>query len=301
VSASLTPERLNALADLAWTWSLTFLPHLGVAIVIMAAGIMISRWAGRAVSKVAARTHQVDVTATPILGSLVRYAILILTVIWALGQMGIQTTSLLAVLGAAGLAIGLALQGTLSNISAGIMLLWLRPFRAGDYIEVGAGATAVAGTVREIGLFGTDLDTFDGLAVFAPNSSIWNLPLRNHSRNAGRLLSFSVTVPADADISRAREVLTELASRDGRVLREPPPNVFVEAYGGTGIVLTVRAWIAQPGFSELQRTLLEDARRALDAERDMTPKEIVRVVPPAADPSRFMGASRPRPRVATAR
>ncbi len=301
MNTSLTPERINTLADMAWAWTLAFLPRLGVAIIIMIAGVMISRWAGRAISSVAARTHQMDSTATPILGSLVRYGILILSIVWALGQLGVQTTSLLAVLGAAGLAIGLALQGTLSNISAGIMLLWLRPFRAGDYIEVGAAGSSLAGTVREIGLFGTDIETFDGLFVFAPNSAIWNQPLRNHTRASGRLLSFNVTIPADADVNRARKVLTDLAARDGAVLRDPPPNVFVESYGANGIVLTVRAWVSQSSFAELQRTLLEDARRALGADDGTVPKEIVRTVPAAADPSRLTGVSRVRPRAVTAR
>ena len=301
MNASLTPERINALADMAWAWTLAFLPRLGVAIVILAAGIMISRWAGRAISNVAAHAHQMDATATPVLGSLVRYGILILAVVWALGQLGVQTTSLLAVLGAAGLAIGLALQGTLSNISAGIMLLWLRPFRAGDYIEVGPAVPTLAGTVRQVGLFGTDLETFDGLFVFAPNSAIWNQPLRNHSRASGRLLSFNVTIPADADVDRARRTLVDLAAREGGVLRDPPPNVFVESYGAGGTVLTVRAWVAQPSFAELQRTLLEDARRALGSEEDMVPKEIVRSVPAVADPSRLTGASRARLRAVTAR
>jgi len=301
VNFSLTPERINNLADMAWAWTMAFLPRLGVAILILVAGVMVSRWAARAISSVATRTHRGDMTATPILGSVVRYSIMILAIVWALGQLGIQTTSLLAVLGAAGLAIGLALQGTLSNISAGIMLLWLRPFRAGDYIEVGPAVPVLAGTVREIGLFGTDLETFDGLVVFAPNSAIWNQPLRNHSRAKGRLLSFNVTIPADADVNRARNALIDLASRAGGVLREPPPNVFVESYGANGIVLTVRAWVAQQSFAELQRTLLEDARRALGAEEDMVAKEIVRTVPALADPSRLTGVSRVRPRVVTAR
>lgn len=301
MDASLTPERLNGLADMAWTWAVAFLPRLGVAIIILVAGVVISRWAGRAISSLAARSHQVDETATPILGSVARYAILILTIVWALGQIGVQTTSLLAVLGAAGLAIGLALQGTLSNISAGIMLLWLRPFRVGDYIEVGAAGSSLAGTVREVGLFGTNLETFDGLFVFAPNSAIWNQPLRNHARSSGRLLSFNVTIPADADVERARKILIDLTARDSRVMREPPPNVFVESYGATGIVLTVRAWVTQSGFAELQRTLLEDARRALASEHEMAPAEIVRTVPAVADPSRLIGASRLRPRVVTSR
>ena len=301
MDTSLTPERVNALADLAWIRLLAFLPHLGIAIVILAAGIFVSRWAGRAVADLAPQTRRVGATATPLLGTLVRYAILILAGVWSLGQLGVQTTSLLAVLGAGGLAVGLALQGTLSNIAAGIMLLWLRPFRTGDYIEVGPAVPNLAGTVREVGLFGTNLETFDGLFVFAPNSAIWNQPLRNHTRALGRLLSFNVTIPVNADVNRARAVLGNLAARDSGVLRDPPPSVFVESYGAGGIVLTVRLWVAQSGFAELQRTLLEDARRALGAEDGMVPKEIVRIVPAAADPSRLTGAARVRPRVVVSR
>ena len=121
-----------------------------------------------------------DPTLRPVLASMIRYAVLILVLIVALSQVGIQTASLLAVVGAAGLAIGLALQGALSNFAGGLMLLWLRPFRIGDFIEVGA----IAGTVREMGLFACHLETFDGMFLFAPNSAIWNTPLKNHTRNA---------------------------------------------------------------------------------------------------------------------
>ena len=138
---------------------------------------------------------------------MIRYAVLILVLIVALSQVGIQTASLLAVVGAAGLAIGLAWQGTLSNFAAGLMLLWLRPFRIGDFIEVGA----IAGTVREMGLFACHLETFDGMFLFAPNSAIWNNLLKNHTRNAGRLVSIDVTVSSNADIDRARDIL---AARD---------------------------------------------------------------------------------------
>jgi len=148
---------------------------------------------------------------------MIRYAVLILVLIVALSQVGIQTASLLAVVGAAGLAIGLALQGALSNFAGGLMLLWLRPFRIGDFIEVGA----IAGTVREMGLFACHLETFDGMFLFAPNSAIWNTPLKNHTRNAGRLVSIDVTVASNADIDRARDILVAMAERDSRVLKIP--------------------------------------------------------------------------------
>src|SRR3712207_2509542 len=123
------PENLTALAAMVWAWTLSFVPRFGAAILILLAGFWIAGWATRALGRVAERTGQIDPTVRPILGAATRYAILLLFLVAALGQLGVQTASLLAVLGAAGLAIGLALQGTLQNIAAGIMLIYLRPFR----------------------------------------------------------------------------------------------------------------------------------------------------------------------------
>ena len=197
---TLTPTHLDRLAEVAWTWAAAFLPRLVAAVLILVIGTIVARWVSRAVYNISQRTTHIDPTLRPVLASMIRYAVLILVLIVALGQGGIQTASLLAVVGAAGLAIGLALQGALSNFAGGLMLLWLRPFRIGDFIEVGA----IAGTVREMGLFACHLETFDGMFLFAPNSAIWNTPLKNHTRNAGRLVSIDVTVASNADIDRAR-------------------------------------------------------------------------------------------------
>ena len=177
---TLTPTHLDRLAEVAWTWAAAFLPRLVAAVLILVIGTIVARWVSRAVYDISQRTTHIDPTLRPVLASMIRYAVLILVLIVALGQGGIQTASLLAVVGAAGLAIGLALQGALSNFAGGLMLLWLRPFRIGDFIEVGA----IAGTVREMGLFACHLETFDGMFLFAPNSAIWNTPLKNHTRNA---------------------------------------------------------------------------------------------------------------------
>ncbi len=157
---------------------------------------------------------QIDPTLRPILGTVARYTIIVLVVLLGLTQLGVQTTSLLAVLGAAGLAIGLALQGTLANIAAGIMLLWLRPFHVGDQIEVGTQS----GAVEEIGLFACQLRTFDGLFLLMPNSAIWNQPLKNHTRNTGRLIGINVSVPATADLDRVRKTLVDVAVNSRRAL-----------------------------------------------------------------------------------
>jgi len=130
---TLTPTHLDRLADVAWIWAAAFLPRLVAAAVILVTGTIVARWVSRAVYDISRRTTHIDPTLRPVLASMIRYAVLILVLIVALSQVGIQTASLLAVVGAAGLAIGLALQGTLSNFAAGLMLLWLRPFRVPDW------------------------------------------------------------------------------------------------------------------------------------------------------------------------
>jgi small conductance mechanosensitive channel len=239
----------------------------------------------------AGRSTHIDATVRPILAAMVRYSILILVFIAALGQIGVQTASLFAVLGAAGLAIGLALQGTLSNIAAGLMLLWLRPFRIGDFIEV----NGMAGTVREIGLFVCHLQTFDGIFLFAPNSTIWNQALRNHSRNAGRLISIDITVPAKADVERARELLLAMAKRDERVLKTPQPRVFIESLTGAGLLLNLRLWATHENIAELQRVIVEETKAELDTAgvETLQPQQVVRVIPPDSDPSRLLSPAQP--------
>src|SRR5690606_10626685 len=139
--------------------------------------------------------RQVDKTLAPVLSQLVRYGILIVTVIVVLGQFGVETASILAVVGAAGIAIALALQGTLSNIAAGVMLIWLRPFHTGEYID----AEGIAGTVVEIGLFGTRLRTYDGIYLFVPNSQLWDSRITNFSRESTRMVEIKVGISYDAD------------------------------------------------------------------------------------------------------
>jgi len=280
------PTALDRLYELAWTTGEALLPRIVLAVFVLAAGGMAASWVARVVGLALARTGTVDATARPALVAVARYGVLIIAVIAALSQIGVQTASLLAALGAAGLAIGLALQGTLSNIAAGIMLLWLRPFRVGDYIEVISG-TAFAGTVKEIGLFACQIETYDGLFLFAPNSTIWAVPLRNHSRNAGRLVSFNVGFAPGVDLSRACAVLRDAIADQPGVLKAPQPEVFLANLSGGAPMATCRMWAAPDRVGVLQRTIVEDARKALD-EAGLHPTEVVRTIPPENDPSRLM-------------
>jgi small conductance mechanosensitive channel len=219
--------------------------------------------------------------------AMICYSILALVVVAALGNLGVQTASLLAVLGAAGLGVGLALQGTLTNIAAGIMLLWLRPFRVGDYIEV--PSNNISGTVKEIGLFVCQLENFEGIFVFAPNGVVWNTALRNYSRNSGRLISFTVRLPSSTPMEKARETLKSMIDEDPRILKNPSPAIFVESYDASkGLVWTCSFRTTQGHAGEVQRDLIDEVTRRLEQAGIGKADQIVRTVPAYTDPSRVI-------------
>jgi small conductance mechanosensitive channel len=166
------------------------------------------------------------------------------------------------------------------------MLLWLRPFRVGDYIEVASG-TPFAGVVKEIGLFACLLETYDGLFVFAPNSSIWTYPLRNHSRNVGRLVSFNVSFPPAADIGRAKAVLLKAIGDQPGVVGDPSPEVFVANLSAGALLMTCRFWAARERVAAVQRAMLDAVQHALEGA-DLRPTQLVQTIPSEADPSRLM-------------
>ena len=176
LSALVTEQTLALVAE----YGLNFMAAL-ITIII---GVWASRRASQVVRDWLTRTSRIDKTLAPIMAALVRYAILMLTAVVTLGNFGVETTSIIAVLGAAGLAIGLALQGTLSNVAAGLMLLFLRPFKIGDWVEV----AGVSGSVREIGLFTTIIDTFDNVYISVPNSAIWTSNIIHHAKYGTRPL-----------------------------------------------------------------------------------------------------------------
>jgi len=264
-----------------------FLPNLLVATVILLVGFFVAGRLAALVTRAFGVSAKIDQTVRGPLVAIVRYAVIVMTLIIALGQIGVQMTSLFALLGAAGLAVGLALQGTLTNIAAGIMLLWLRPFRVGDYIET----QNFAGTVREIGLFTCHMETFDGLFVFAPNSTLWNVWMRNHSRAASRLLAWSVTLPRDVPFEEARALLLGTWPADAGEERLAEPVVFLDQLTADTQVLVFRGRVREGTITQAQRRTAETIR-TLFAERFGTagePRSIQRIVPGDADPSRYLG------------
>jgi small conductance mechanosensitive channel len=203
----------------------------------------------------------VDPTLRGVLKAMVRWGLLVIVFVAALSQLGVATTSMLAALGAIGLAIGLALQGTLANIAAGIMLLWLRPFRVGEYIEAGDAA----GTITEVGLFATHMTTFEGVALFVPNSRLWDTKIVNFTRSSPRMVREPFGIAYEDDIAKARKVLLKVATAHEKVLADPQPGIYVNALGDNAVALELRAWALGPDWVQTRFDLIEGGKLALDA------------------------------------
>ncbi|HEX2255740.1 MAG TPA: mechanosensitive ion channel family protein [Afifellaceae bacterium] len=248
-------------AAMLWQWAALFLPRLAAALLILVAGFVLAGWAARAIRGVADRTARIDPTLKPVIAAFVRYAILLLVAVAVLGQLGVQTTSLLAAIGAIGLGIGLAMQGTLANLAAGIMLLWLRPFEVGDFIE----RDGIAGTVEELNLFHTQIRTWDGIFRFVPNSELWNQTLTNYSRNPTRLVILEFGISYSDDIAAARRLLDDLAAEHQQVLADPAPVTVPLRLDDSAVVLQLRAWAPVASFWNTRWDLTQEGKKRLEA------------------------------------
>ncbi len=230
------------------------------AIVLLIVGWIAAGLAERWVSTAMGRVGGFDETLRRFFSKVVRYAILIVIGVAVLAQFGVQTASILAALGAAGLAIGLALQGTLQNIAAGIMLLVLRPFRVGEFIQAGG----VSGGVQEIGLFATELKTFDGIYIMVPNSQLWNTAVTNFSRNPLRSNDMVTGIGYGDDIDKACALMLGLIEADERVLKDPAPQVFISDLADSSVNLTARYWTSNADFWATKLHLRKAIKKALD-------------------------------------
>ncbi len=237
-----------------------YLLNFSSAVAILIVGWWTAGWVRRGIAATLDRIPSMDATLKPIIANTGRYGVLILVVIAVLARFGVQTASVITVLGAATLAIGLALQGTLSNIAAGFMLLLLRPFRVGEYID----SEGIAGTVSEVGLFTTQLETFDGVFVSSPNSKLWNSTILNYSRLPNRRIDLAVGVSYTDDIEKGLSVLLDLLKGDSRVLAEPVPAVMVMALGESAVSLNMRCWVGRGDYWAVRFDITQGAKVALE-------------------------------------
>jgi len=234
--------------------------RLVVGIIILVIGWTVATWAKRGLEAGLARVPM-DLTLKPLIASMARYIILVLTLLLVVQQFGVQTTSLIAVLGAAGLAIGLALQGTLSNVASGVMLLVLRPFRVGQFVEIAGGRQ---GTVREIGLFTTMLVTRDGVFVSIPNSEIFGAVITNFTRERVRRVSFEIPVDWVNDVEQVEKTMLAAIKANDLVLTEPAPSVIVSELKDYAMTMRARAYVRSADYWRALWALQKEVKIALD-------------------------------------
>lgn len=232
------------------------------AIVILVIGLIFAGWAQRTTRKALSKVNRLDETLRVFFASIVKYLIIILVILAVLNQFGVQTTSLIALVGAAGLAIGLAVQGTLSNVAAGVMLLIFRPFKVGDYIDAGGQA----GTVRELGLFLTELNTPDNVRISVPNGSIWGSAIKNYSFNPTRRVDLLVGIAYEDDIDKAMASISAVITGDERTHKDPEPMIAVSELADSSVNLVVRIWCDAGNYWPLRFDMTKAIKERLDAD-----------------------------------
>ncbi len=247
---------VQQLSSLITYWGLRVLG----AIVVLFTGRAIARRARNGIRHVFER-READPTLVPFVSGLLYWMAIGLVLIAVLGLFGIPTASFVAVLGAAGLAVGLALQGTLSNFAAGVMLLLFRPFRVGDFV----GAGGVEGKVKEIGIFSTILDTPDNIRVVVPNAEVFGNVIRNYTGNEVRRIDLVVGVGYDDDLAAAREALAGAVGDTDGILADPEPVIEVHSLGDSSVNFVVRPWCATPDYWKIRWDLTRRVKERVEA------------------------------------
>jgi len=250
--------------------------NLAVAAAILAVTIWLAGWANRVMRAALGRVHPrrgaADVTLQTFAGSMARNLVLVVGLVAVLQQLGVRTTSIIAVLGAASLAIGLALQGALSNVAAGVMILLFRPYRVGDIIETGGKV----GRVEALDLFVTELATLDNLKVVIPNSKVFGDVVVNHTHHDRRRADVSLRLPANVEAAALIDRLRQRLNEDPRVLKEPAPILELTGVGEAWAELTVRPWTDRENYGRVKADVLlwaklleKDLQAALPATADV--------------------------------
>lgn len=206
------------------------------------------------------RKRQMDNAVVEFIHGLVRYLLFIIVLIAALSRIGVQTASVIAILGAAGLAVGLALQGSLANFAAGVLIVTFRPFKSGDYVEL----AGVAGSVESIQIFSTVLTTPDNKMVVVPNGSVISSPITNYSKHATRRIDYTIGVSYNADLKKTKAILTEVVTNHPLVMKDPAPTIGVMTLADSSVNFVVRPWVKTSDYWSVYYELLQSMKEALD-------------------------------------
>lgn len=266
MTSKLPPQivaRLGSEIDMAaqaWLWVRESIPHFLGAMAVLVIGVVLARLLSKGADRALSRSGRIEPTVAKFLSNIIKYALWVIVLVTVLTQFGVQTTSIIAALGGLALAVGLALQGTLSNVAAGVMILIQRPFRVGEAITAGT----VTGVVQAIGLFTTELLQFDGLYVMVPNNELWNKPIINFHRMPTRRFELLIGIGYDDSIELARKELLDLADADQRVLADPAPVAFVQALADSEVTMGLRVWCRTEDYLGLTWALTEAAKIRFD-------------------------------------
>ncbi|TDL79361.1 mechanosensitive ion channel [Palleronia sediminis] len=252
-------QRLGDLLTLEFLASL--LGDVLAAIVILVIGYAVGGWLRRRIRAIGTRRPELDETLFNFLGNIVRYVAIGFAVLFVLNTFGVQTTSVVAVIGAAGLAIGLALQGTLSNIAAGVMLIFFRPIKNGDFVVV----NGQMGTVKDISLNFTELADLSNVQIIIPNSEVWGNTIVNYSVYDTRRAEWTFGVGYGANLARAEQVIRETIMDDPRSMQQPEPFIKVNNLGDSSVDFLVRVWVSSDDYFAYQADMKRAVKEALDA------------------------------------
>ena len=254
--------------DVGATWDLivgiitTYGLDVVGGIIILIIGWMFAGWASRTVDSLLGKSPKMDETLRKFFASMVRYAVIIFTILAVLSQFGVETTSFIAVLGAMGLAVGLALQGTLGHVASGVMLLLFRPFKIGDFIDGGG----VSGTVEAISLFTTTMNTPDNVHIIVPNGQLWDTAIKNFSHNATRRVDMVMGIGYGDSIDAAMKAILEIANADERVHKDPAPMVAVGELADSSVNIIVRVWCNAGDYWGLKFDMTKAMKERFDAD-----------------------------------
>lgn len=252
---------MENLTEKLMDWVYFYGPKVIAALAIIVIGRIVVGIVARFIRKLMNKT-KVDDTLTKFVVSLVRILLLMVIAIAALNSLGVETTSLIAILGAAGLAVGLALQGSLSNFSAGVMIIIFRPFKAGDFVEAGG----TSGSVEEIRIFNTLLKTPDNKIIIVPNSNIIGNNITNYSAQDTRRVDMVFGIGYGDDIKKAKDILNRLITEDSRILQDPAPTVAVGELADSSVNFVVRPWVKTADFWAVKFDFTEKVKLTFDAE-----------------------------------
>ena len=243
VKEIMDPDKVNHLVEVGTELAVQYGLQLLAAIAIFIVGKMVAKWIRKLVTRVMKKA-EIDQIIIGFTSNIAYIAVLAFVIVAALGQLGIQTTSFIAILGAAGLAVGLALQGSLANFAAGFLMIIFRPFKVGDFVE----AAGVSGSVQSIQIFTTTLITPDNKTIIIPNGKIGNDNIINYSTQANRRVDLTVGVAYDADLKQVRSVLEDIVSKDDRILDDPAHQIAVSELADNSVNFVVRLWVKSADY-----------------------------------------------------